>query len=99
MKRREFIMNSAALGVVLASIVEGGKFASQSKGGEAKSLVSGNRLTPPEKGKIPVAVAISQGVTVIDFAGPWEVFQDVMVMNRGESMADHHPFQLFTVAA
>jgi transcriptional regulator GlxA family with amidase domain len=30
-------------------------------------------------------------VTVIDFAGPWEVFQDVMV---GEQM----PFQLFTVS-
>jgi transcriptional regulator GlxA family with amidase domain len=60
---------------------------------------SGNKLTPPEKGKIPVAVAISQGVTVIDFAGPWEVFQDVMIPSRGTNMAEQHPFQLFTVSA
>ena len=34
-------------------------------------------LTPPITGRIPVAFLISAGVTVIDFAGPWEVFQDV----------------------
>lgn len=101
MKRRDFIMNSTAMGVVLASTGDAGKRHPQSKSTDAKSLAaaSANKLTPPEKGRIPVAVAISQGVTVIDFAGPWEVFQDVMVMNRGESMAEHHPFQLFTVAA
>lgn len=38
-----------------------------------------------------MAVLISEGVTVIDFAGPWEVFQDVMV-------GDQMPFHLFTVS-
>lgn len=45
-------------------------------------------LTPPTSGRIPVAFLISAGVTVIDFAGPWEVFQDV----PGQR------FQLYTVS-
>jgi len=48
-------------------------------------------LKPPPNGRIPVAVAISEGVTVIDFTGPWEVFQDTMI-------GDQMPFQLFTVS-
>ena len=56
------------------------------------------KLTPPAKGKIPVAFAISDGVTVIDFAGPWEVFQDVMVSSRGKEMDEQMPFELFTVS-
>ncbi|HSD45439.1 MAG TPA: DJ-1/PfpI family protein [Pyrinomonadaceae bacterium] len=42
--------------------------------------------------------AISEGVTVIDFAGPWEVFQDVHVSDRGKDMEEQMPFQLFTVS-
>ena len=57
-----------------------------------------SKLTPPVKGKIPVAFAISDGVTVIDFAGPWEVFQDVMMQQRGNDMDDQMPFELFTVS-
>ena len=57
-----------------------------------------NKLTPPAKGKIPVAFTISEGVTVIDFAGPWEVFNDVHVTGRGQDMNDQMPFQLFTVS-
>jgi len=62
------------------------------------SFAAGNKLTPPEKGKIPVAFAISEGVTVIDFAGPWEVFQDVHVRDRGKDMDEQMPFELFTVS-
>jgi transcriptional regulator GlxA family with amidase domain len=51
-------------------------------------------LRPPERGPIDVAFQISNGATVIDFAGPWEVFQDVMLEDRGHEM----PFRLFTVA-
>ena len=36
-------------------------------------------LKPPDKGQIPVAFLISDGAVVIDFCGPWEVFQDVMI--------------------
>jgi transcriptional regulator GlxA family with amidase domain len=56
------------------------------------------RLTPPAKGDIPVAFAISNGATVIDFCGPWEVFQDVHVHARGATMDESMPFRLFTVA-
>ncbi len=57
-----------------------------------------NRLEPPSQGKIPVAFLISQGVTVIDFAGPWEVFQDVYMPERGPTMEDRQPFGLYTVS-
>jgi transcriptional regulator GlxA family with amidase domain len=35
---------------------------------------------------------------VIDFAGPWEVFQDVHVPERGSDMDEMMPFRLFTVS-
>ena len=87
MKRREFINQTTGLGVVVAS----GAL-------PALPFFSTSKLTPPAKGKIPVAFAISEGATVIDFAGPWEVFQDVHVSSRGTSHDDQMPFQLFTVA-
>lgn len=52
-------------------------------------------LKPPPSGPIPVAFLLSEGATMIDFAGPWEVFQDVLVPGRGDSLA---AFQLYTVA-
>jgi transcriptional regulator GlxA family with amidase domain len=55
-------------------------------------------LSPPPSGKIDVAFLISEGATVIDFTGPWEVFQDTMVTARGTSHDDQMPFRLFTVA-
>ena len=88
MKRREFMSQSASLGVVIAA----GSLT------PTWSFASAGKLTPPAKGKIPVAFAISEGVTVIDFAGPWEVFQDVMVPQRGSDHEDQMPFQLFTVS-
>ena len=55
-------------------------------------------LKAPAKGKIPVAFVLTEGATMIDFAGPWEVFQDVHVESRGESMDDMMPFELYTVS-
>ena len=52
-----------------------------------------NTLKPPEKDPIPVAFLISDRAVVIDFCGPWEVFQDVNVPSRQEM-----PFRLYTVA-
>ena len=52
-----------------------------------------NALKPPEKDQIPVAFLISDGAVVIDFCGPWEVFQDSMVPSRKDM-----PFRLYTVA-
>ena len=92
MKRREFMQQTTGMGVVLA----GGSFLSVIP--PVPIETSSTKLTPPAKGKIPVAFTISEGVTVIDFAGPWEVFQDVHVRERGSSHDDQMPFQLFTVS-
>jgi transcriptional regulator GlxA family with amidase domain len=46
-------------------------------------------LVPPRSGAIKVAFVLSERATVIDFAGPWEVFQDTDASI---------PFELFTVA-
>src|SRR4249919_1193055 len=50
-------------------------------------------LKPPDKGQIPIAFLISNGAVVIDFCGPWEVFQDVVIPSRQDM-----PFRLYTVA-
>src|SRR5215217_2217893 len=96
MKRREFMNQTASLGVV----VSGASLPNSLMRGflPTASIAVANKLTPPAKGKIPVAFAISEGVTVIDFAGPWEVFQDVHVSSRGSSMDEQMPFQLYTVS-
>lgn len=53
------------------------------------------KLTPPPEGPIPVAFLLSDGATMIDFAGPWEVFQDALVPGRGDALG---AFRLYTVA-
>jgi putative intracellular protease/amidase/YHS domain-containing protein len=67
------------------------KAPSASEGNQA--VVTTNPLKPPTQGSIPVAFLISEGAQVIDFTGPWEVFQDVMVPGRTD-----HPFRLYTVS-
>lgn len=96
MKRRDFLMGGASLGLMVAAAgAVGGAAAPKSA---ADSSENGGRLTPPANFEIPVAFAISEGVTVIDFAGPWEVFQDVMLPERGGDMDNQMPFRLFTVS-
>jgi len=56
------------------------------------------KLTPPKTGPIKVAFVMSEGATVIDFAGPWEVFENVMLDGHGDDMAASMPFELYTVA-
>lgn len=89
MRRRRFLVSCSAA-VMSTSIV--------STGVSSLSVVSEtNKLTPPD-GPINVAFAMSRGATMIDFAGPWEVFQDVMVTD-GKNQEDHrHPFRLYTVS-
>ena len=50
-------------------------------------------LQPPAEGGIPVAFVVSDGAVIIDFCGPWEVFQDVQLPSRPGSA-----FRLYTVA-
>jgi transcriptional regulator GlxA family with amidase domain len=56
---------------------------------------SAPRARLPERTRIRVAFLLGADTNVIDTAGPWEVFQDVMVMREG---AHTNPFELFTVA-
>lgn len=54
------------------------------------------RFERPKSGRIRVAFVLTEGSTMIDFAGPWEVFQDVMI---GEGDDHQMPFELFTVGS
>ncbi len=94
MKRRSFLAKAAGLAATMTALPAVHKLvaAETADKNQRKGLtIENSRLKPPTNGRIPVAVTISEGATVIDFAGPWEVFQDVMV-------GDDMPFQLFTVA-
>ncbi len=102
MKRRKFLSGTAAVGISLAACELRPYPAQTTKPSDSKAPPSrtavDNKLTPPAKGRIPVAFLVSEGVTVIDFAGPWEVFQDVHVPSRGQTMSEQIPFELFTVS-
>ncbi len=55
------------------------------------------RLKPPAPGqKLRVAFVLTDDAVMIDFAGPWEVFQDVMLTPTSAEM--DHPFELYTVS-
>lgn len=94
MRRRRFLVScSAAAALVSSGVVSTGASSVMVE----SAVLDVNKLTPPD-GSIPVAFAMSRGATMIDFAGPWEVFQDVMVMNAKEQEGHRHPFQLYTVS-
>lgn len=93
MNRRELLQRSAAVSLAAAVPFS---FASTKTSGDANSTktISGlNPLKPPIHGPIPVAFLISQGAAVIDFCGPWEVFQDVSIPEHRDQ-----GFHLYTVA-
>jgi transcriptional regulator GlxA family with amidase domain len=92
MRRREFLVT----GSTAAALISTNIFATEPFSVMRESEFSDvNKLTPPTDGPIPVAFTISRGATMIDFAGPWEVFQDVMIKNGGNI---RHPFSLYTVS-
>ncbi len=61
----------------------------------AATLAHAGTLEPPQGRRIRVAVVLTEGAVVIDFAGPWEVFEDVHV-GSGD-MEEQMPFELYTV--
>ncbi|MGA8442331.1 MAG: DJ-1/PfpI family protein [Candidatus Sulfotelmatobacter sp.] len=98
MNRREWLQRSAVFGFGAAIPFAAVKFYTGATAAKAESGADNNPpdrpnpLQPPAQGAIPVAFVVSDGAVVIDFAGPWEVFQDV-----------HSPegvgfFNLYTVA-
>ncbi|HYL06228.1 MAG TPA: DJ-1/PfpI family protein [Thermoanaerobaculia bacterium] len=103
MKRRDLLQGAAAFGVLAAMpFAAAAKLLSSPRpaaaGGKGNHPASGpanrpNPLTPPAQGSIPVAFLLSEGAVVIDFCGPWEVFQDVSIPGRKDDA-----FRLYTVA-
>lgn len=83
MKRSELLYGAAAIGIFAGLTGEAG--ASSTQGASA-------RLNAPANG-VPVGVLLSDGAVMIDFAGPWEVFQDATVPTRTSPT-----FNLYTVA-
>src|SRR5215472_1112003 len=105
MRRRDFMGRSAALAALAAFPglgCEKVKASTESKGlaqgTSAATAATSNPLQAPAKGKIPVAFVLSRGAVMIDFAGPWAVFGNVMVPSRGQTMDDQMPFDLYTLA-
>jgi transcriptional regulator GlxA family with amidase domain len=90
--RRELLQASAAIGCLAAAPFSVAATELRSTDTARSSAVT-HPLRPPAEGSIPVAFLISDGAVVIDFCGPWEVFQDVMVPGQMD-MA----FKLFTVS-
>lgn len=77
MKRAELLQSGAALAALSAGLSTHGLASSPA----ARTRIS--PLTPPEAG-VPAAFLLSEGAVLIDFAGPWEVFQDANVADRSQ---------------
>lgn len=96
MHRRELLQGAGALGLLAAMPFSAARKLFASPGGHEagkQAAAKAGPLTPPAEGSIPVAFLVSDGAVVIDFAGPWEVFQDVAIHGRKDA-----PFHLYTVA-
>ena len=87
--RRELLQASAALGCLAAAPLS----LAASNLTRTDDTAPANPLKPPAHSSIPVAFLVSDGAVIIDFCGPWEVFQDVYIPGRKTA-----PFQLYTVS-
>jgi len=92
MNRRELLKRTVALGMTTAGSLALPRAAAEAIGA-AKESAPLNPLTPPANASIPVAFLISEGAVVIDFCGPWEVFQRVSIPDQ-----KYDAFSLYTVA-
>lgn len=93
MNRRDLFKSAAAFGV--ASAVPLWALTDNQPSGANNIPDDLSRLTPPSDG-VPVAFLLSDGAVVIDFAGPWEVFQDAMAGTGMNMKMDL--FRTYTVA-
>ena len=100
-KRRELF--AAAVLIIVSAIVTVGVVSLTGCSHDKKAMAAAqqeqptaiaNPLKPPAHGSIPVAFLLSDGAVMIDFSGPWEVFQDVNIPGRADAA-----FSLYTVAA
>lgn len=90
MNRRKFLATAATLASGVANLPNAGAVGPN----ESAIVLSPekSKLVAPRGGSINVAILISAGLNVIDFSGPWGVFESVL------PDANEPPFRLFTVA-
>jgi YHS domain-containing protein/putative intracellular protease/amidase len=100
MNRREMLQRTTAFSLVGSIPYSGarGKLAlfdpdSRNHAAADQPSVGLNPLTPPTQGSIPVGFLVSEGAVIIDFCGPWAVFNNVSIPGRKDN-----PFRLYTVA-
>lgn len=94
MKRRQFLATATTLSGALALPSALALAVNDPVAGDVKGIPTERwKLSAPDNGSISVAVLISAGLNVIDFSGPWGVFESVSLPN-----ANRPPFRLFTVA-
>src|SRR6266550_499509 len=100
MNRRELLQRAAKFGLMAAvpfaavrELLASSDPNKVPSGSQRESLTKPNPLNPPARGSIPVAFLLSEGAVVIDFCGPWEVFENVNVPGRASDA-----FHLYTVA-
>jgi putative intracellular protease/amidase/YHS domain-containing protein len=100
MNRRSLLRNSAALGfaAALPAMATAKLFASAGTGqmasGNSNPTAKSNPLTAPAQGSIRIAFPISDMAQLIDFAGPWEVFDGLVKPGTTNEAA----FEVYTVA-
>jgi putative intracellular protease/amidase/YHS domain-containing protein len=101
MKRREIFRHLGALGIITSlplSLLEVacGRTApvKPAPHGSIPDAVLNPLKRPADGASIPVAFLVSDDAVVIDFAGPWEVFTNVMPGGR----MDVNTFRLYTVS-
>lgn len=75
---------------VIAATLAAGAAGCASAGAQPPQAAPIEPITAPEGGIVRAAFLIDEAVTMIDFAGPWEAFQDSGPPDRG--------FELYTVA-
>ncbi|MBV8197904.1 MAG: DJ-1/PfpI family protein [Candidatus Eremiobacteraeota bacterium] len=85
MKRTELLQHAVTVGVLAGLPLKGNAAVKNAE-------VPISPLPPPDGG-VPVAFLLSDHAVMIDFAGPWEVFQDADVVGR-----THPAFNLYTVS-
>lgn len=95
MNRRDLFRISTAMGLTAALSGTGHAKPRSSAGMDGKHVAATiNPLHPPAEGSIPVAFLLSDDAVVIDFAGPWEVFENVSFPGDASRQA----FRPYTVA-
>lgn len=96
MKRRNILKTMAAFSAASGLTVA---VKAQAEFSYSTPIVVDKKLSKPESDPIKVAFVIGEGAQLIDFAGPWEVFQDVYLpSDKTDNSKLTAKFELYTVA-